>query len=174
MNMSSVSKLCSLLVFILIAPTSVCCRTPEPVAPRPVVDLEPQDAFRFPLENPDDRELWLLPGDDKIVLAATADQSAAVRIRLMVVDVRGIVICDTTQKVQLWKARVEPVELPILNRYTIEPRGKRIFTVRARVLSQDVANEIRFRLEIAGLTVSRPRRDASPQPPTSVSELSEH
>jgi len=160
-------------LFVLIVLVAVGCRGPEPTPVQPQVDLAPQDAFRFPLENPDERFLMLLPNDDKIVLVASSLRSAAVRMRIMIVDEDGVVICDTTQVVHLWTIRGEPIELPILNRYEIEPGGRRLFTVRVRVLSQDVASEIRFKLEIAGLTVSRPR-DAAPAPPTSVSELSEH
>lgn len=160
-------------LFVLIVLVAVGCRGPEPSPVQPQVDLSPQDAFRFPLENPDTRLLMLLPGDDKVVLAASSSRSAAVRMRIMIVDEDGVVICDTTKVVHLWTIRVEPIELPILNRYEIEPGGRRLFTVRVRVLSQDVASEIRFKLEIAGLTVSRPR-DGTAAPPTSVSELSEH
>lgn len=164
------------LFLCIVAMTVISCRGPEvaPATDQPSASLEPQDAFRFPLENDDPRLMMLLPDDDRIVFAASSSRSAKVRMRIMVVDQSDVVICDSTKVVHLWSIRVEPVELPILNRYEIEPRGRRLFTVRVRILSQDVAQPIQFKLQIAGLTVSRPRNEDAPTPPTSVSELSEH
>lgn len=129
------------------------------------VNQEPQEALRQTLDNVDPRPLWFLK-DDLFGLLFVSERDVRLRVRMQVCDTNNTVIADETQDVQVWRQIPAQVQLPVRYPYAIPAGERRVLSIRLRVLSQDRAEDVRFRVYLSGFQISRPKSDESGATPS--------
>ena len=127
----------------------------------------PQDlqvALTQPINNVGDLPLWFLPGTDQFGFVFITEHDARIRMRIQISDRQGFVLADSTQEVLIFKPVGNQLVgstmiVPIEHAYEIPPGQRRDFIVRARVLKQDYAGTLSFRLVLGGFQLSKPKPD---------------